>query len=104
MRKFVLGITVFVALAASAMAAEWTGYISDAGCAKKQGAAKVASDDHAGCAQSCLKRGDRAVLATADGRIFQIANQDKVVEHAGMKVTLNGELNGDTITVSEVKM
>jgi Protein of unknown function (DUF5818) len=103
MKKFVLGITVFLALAASAMAGEWTGYISDAGCAKKQ-AAKVVTDDHAGCAQSCIKRGDKAVLVTADGTIYQIANQDKVVEHAGMKVTVVGDMSGNTITVSDVKM
>jgi len=104
MRKLVLGFTFFIVLAMSAMAAEWTGYISDAGCAKKQGAAKVATDAHATCAQGCIKKGDKAVLVTADGKIYQIANQDKVTEHAGMKVTLEGDLHDDTITVSDVKM
>jgi hypothetical protein len=88
----------------TAMAAEFTGYISDAGCAKKQGAAKVAADGHAGCAQGCIKKGDKAVLVTDDGKIYQIADQDKVKEHAGMKVTVVGSADGDTIKVSEVKM
>jgi hypothetical protein len=104
MKKFVLGFAVLLALSLTAMAAEWTGYISDAGCAKKQGAAKVASDGHAGCAQACLKKGDKAVLVTEDGKVYQIANQDKVTEHAGMKVTVTGDAEGDTITVSDVKM
>jgi len=104
MKKFVLGLACLVALAMTAMAAEVTGYISDAGCAKKQGAAKVASDGHAGCAQGCIKKGDKAVLVTDDGKIYAISNQDKVVEHAGHKVTLVGDVSGDTITVSEVKM
>jgi hypothetical protein len=104
MRKFVLGIAVLMALAMTAMAGEWTGYISDSGCAKKQGAAKVASDGHAGCAAACIKKGDKAVLVTDDGKIYQIANQDKVAEHAGHKVTVAGDMDGDSITVSTVKM
>jgi len=102
MRKFVLGITFVSALAMTAMAAEWSGYISDAGCAKKQ-TAKAGTADHEGCAKGCIKRGDKAVLVTADGKVYQIANQDKVVDHAGEKVTLVGEIDADNITVSEVK-
>jgi Protein of unknown function (DUF5818) len=103
MKKLVLGFTFLLALAMTALAGEWSGYISDATCAHKQGA-KVASEAHAGCAQSCIKRGDKAVLVTPDGKIYNIANQDKVVEHAGHKVTLAGELKGDTITVNDVTM
>jgi len=99
MRKLVLGFTFASALA---MAAEFTGYISDAGCAAKQGA-KVAADGHAGCAKGCIKRGDKAVLVTSEGKIYTIANQDKVVDHAGQKVTLVGKADGDNITVAEVK-
>jgi len=102
MRKFVLGITFLSAMAMTAMAAEWSGYISDAGCAKKQ-LEKTETADHAGCAKSCIKRGDKAVLVTPDGKVFQIANQDKVIDHAGEKVTLVGEIDADNITVSEVK-
>jgi Protein of unknown function (DUF5818) len=103
MKKLVLGFTFLLALAMSAMAAEVTGYISDAGCAKKQGAEKVATDGHAGCAKSCLKRGDKAVLVTSEGKVYNITNQDKVVEHAGEKVTVVGDVDGDNLTVTEVK-
>jgi hypothetical protein len=103
MKKLVLGFSFVLALSMSAMAAEWTGYISDAGCTKKQGAEKVAADSHAGCAKSCIKRGDKAVLVTSDGKVFNITNQDKVVEHAGEKVTVVGDVDGDNITVTEVK-
>jgi hypothetical protein len=102
MRKFVLGFTFVTALAMTAMAAEWSGYISDAGCAKKQ-LAKTETADHAGCAKGCIKRGDKAVLVTEGGKVYQIANQDKVIEHAGEKVTLVGEIDADSITVSAVK-
>jgi len=102
MRKFVLGFTFVSALAMTAMAAEFSGYISDAGCAAKQGA-KAAADTHAGCAKGCIKRGDKAVLVTPEGKVYAIANQDKVVDHAGQKVTLVAKADGDNLTVSEVK-
>jgi hypothetical protein len=103
MRKLVLGFTFVSALAMTAMAKEFSGYISDAGCTAKQGAAKVAADSHAGCAKGCIKRGDKAVLVTPEGKVYQIANQDKVVDHAGEKVTLVAEADGDNLTVSAVK-
>jgi len=103
MRKLVIGFTFLLAMAMSAMAAEMTGYISDAGCTKKQGAEKVAADGHAGCAKSCIKKGDKAVLVTSDGKVLNITNQDKVVDHAGEKVTLVGTVDGDNLTVTEVK-
>lgn len=103
MRKFVMGLAFVSGLALTASAAEFTGYIADAGCTAKQGAAKVAADSHAGCAKSCIKRGDKAVLVTPEGKVYQIANQDKVVEHAGEKVTLVGDAEGDSIKVAEVK-
>ncbi len=102
MRRFVLGITFASALAMTAMGAEFTGYISDSSCAAKQGA-KAAADGHAGCAKGCIKRGDKAVLVTPEGKVYAIANQDKVVEHAGEKVTLVADASGDSLTVSAVK-
>ena len=99
--KKVLAVFAFAAL--SAMAADWSGYIVDASCAAKQGA-KAASDDHAGCASRCIKGGAAATLVTSEGKVYKIANQDKVTAHAGHKVTLTGKVDGDTITVDSVKM
>jgi len=96
-------LAVFAFAAMSAMAADWTGYIADQACAGKQGA-KAASDDHAACAAKCIKGGSPAVLVTADGKVYKIADQDKVTAHAGHKVTLTGKLEGDTISVDSVKM
>ena len=60
--------------------------------------------DNAACAARCIKGGDPAVLVTDDGKIYKIADQDKVVAHAGHKVTITGTLDGDTIKVDSVKM
>src|ERR1051325_10412009 len=95
---FVLGFS-----AMSMMAADLTGYIVDASCAGRQGA-KSASDDHATCAEKCIKGGAAAVLVNSEGKVYKIANQDKVTAHAGHKVTITGKMEGDTITVENVKM
>ena len=99
--KKVLAVVAFSAM--SAMAADFTGYIVDASCAGKQGA-KSASDDHAACSARCIKGGSPAVLVNSEGKVFKIANQDKVTAHAGHKVTITGKAEGDTITVEDVKM
>jgi len=56
------------------------------------------------CAKRCIGRGDPAVFVTEDGKVYQIANQDKVKDHAGHKVTLTGKMDKETITVDDVKM
>ena len=97
MKKLLL---VFGLAAISAMAADFTGYIVDKGCSTK----KEMFGDEA-CAKRCMGRGAPAVLATEDGKVYAIANQDKVKDAAGKKVTLVGKIDDkDTITVEEVKM
>src|SRR2546426_11246554 len=101
-RVFVL-LTLVFALSFIVMAEEWTGYIADAGCAAKRGKA-AASDAHAGCAGKCIKGGAAAVLVTEEGKVYKIADQDKVADHAGHKETISGKMDGETIKVNSVKM
>ena len=104
MRKTAYCLLLVLSLfATSAFAADFQGYIADAKCGAKMGA-KTANEKHANCAAKCIKGGEKAVLVTEDGKIYQIANQDKVVDHAGHKVTISGKLAGDTITVDSVTM
>src|SRR5450432_3747030 len=86
-------------LAFTASAAEMTGYISDAKCAKDP--AKVASDSHAGCAQACAKKGS-ALVFVSDGKVYKIDDQSKIADHAGHKVTIMGKVDGDILTVDSV--
>jgi hypothetical protein len=93
-------IAIMALFAASAFAAEWKGTISDAKC----GAAHAdASEKSMKCSQACVKGGQAAVFVS-DGKVMKIANQDKVAAHVGHKVTLTGKLDGDTVTVEDVKM
>ena len=91
---------LFSLLSASMFAGEWTGTIADSKCAAKHADASEAS---MACAQKCVKGGADAVFVS-DGKVIKIANQDAVKQHIGHKVTIDGKLDGDTITVSDVKM
>jgi hypothetical protein len=85
-------------LAASGVAAEYKGFVEDQKCS---GMPEMKGD--ADCAQKCIKGGSPAVLVTPEGKIYKIANQDKIVASAGQNVTVMGKLKGDTLTVDSVK-
>ena len=89
---------VFAVSTISAMAADWTGYIVDKSCSTKK---EMWTNEQ--CAQRCIKRGDKAVFVTEDGKIYNIPQQDKVTGVAGKKVTITGKMDGDTINVDSVK-
>ena len=98
MKTFAAVAAITLGLAASGMAAEFKGFVEDQSCASKPG-----MKDNAECAQKCIKGGSPAVLVGEDGTVYKIANQDKIVDHAGQRVTVTGSVKGDTITVDSVK-
>jgi hypothetical protein len=98
MRKLTALATLALGLAASGLAAEFKGFVEDTKCSTNP-----AMKDDAECAQKCIKGGSPAVLVAEDGKIYKIAEQAKIVPHAGMKVTVTGTLKGDTISVDSVK-
>jgi hypothetical protein len=76
------------------------GYIVDAQCAKRGKGMWV----NAECVARCVRDGDKVVLVTEDGKVYQISNQDKVTpEVYGQVVTLMGKTEGETITVESLK-
>ena len=98
MKKLTAVAALVFGLAASGMAAEFKGFVEDTNCA-----GKPEMKDDSECAKKCIKGGSPAVLVGEDGKIYKIDNQAKIVDHAGMKVTVAGTLKGDTITVASVK-
>ena len=92
-------MVVFGFAAVSAFAADVTGFVMDKKCS-----ANKAMVGNEACAKRCIGGGAEAVLATEDGKIYTIANQDKIKDHAGHKVTVTGKVEGDKITVESVKM
>jgi hypothetical protein len=98
MKKLTVLAALVFGLSALAMAANFTGFVEDTNCSTK-----AAMKDNADCAKKCIKGGSPAVLMGDDGKIYKISNQDKIVAHAGEKVTVTGSLKDDTITIASVK-
>jgi hypothetical protein len=77
------------------------GYIVDNRCATR-GKGMWANAE---CVKTCVRDGDKVVLVTEEGKVYQISNQDKITEDSyGQVVTLVGKTDGDTITVTSLKM
>jgi Protein of unknown function (DUF5818) len=99
MRKLLVGFALTAAMSVCGLAADsWTGYIVDKNCSTKK---EMLGNEK--CAQSCIGRGAPAVLATEDGKVYAIKEQDKVKASAGKKVTITGKMDGDSISVDSVK-
>jgi len=104
MKKLLFCLALAVTLlAATAMAGEMTGYISDAKC----GAAHSdGSEKSVNCVKGCVKGGTPPVFVTSDKKVLKIdaASKDKVMDHLGHKVTVTGSVEGDTLTIESIKM
>jgi hypothetical protein len=58
----------------------------------------------ASCVERCVRDGDKVVLVTEEGKVFQISNQDKITSDTyGQKVIITGKTEGEIITVESVK-
>ena len=103
MRRRFAGVAAIVLSFActGAFAENLTGYVEDAMCAKDPH--KAATEEHASCAQKCIKGGEKPVLVVGD-KVYSVANPDKLVSHAGHKVTVDADVKGDSLTVKSVKM
>jgi len=77
------------------------GYIVDQRCAARGKGMWT----NAQCVATCVRDGDRVVLVTEEGKVYQIGNQDKITQESyGQVVTLLGKVDGDTITVDSLKL
>ena len=85
----------------SAFAGEWSGYIADSKCKHVDG-----TDKSIACTQSCVKRGADVVFVTADDKVLKIdkGSLDKVQAHLGHKVTVTGNVDGETLKIDTIKM
>ena len=102
MKKVVLAVVLVLSVfTLTAMAGEWTGYISDSSCGAKGRNAK-----HADCAAKCVKEhGAKYVFVDdSDKKVYEIDAQDKVAAHAGHHVTVKGSVDGGTLKLSGIEM
>ena len=98
MKKLALALSF---CAAAAFAGEWKGIIAESAC----GAAHAdGSEKSIKCIQACVKSGKGKPVLVSEGKVVNIANPDKVMDHLGHKVVVTGDLKDDTVTIASVKM
>lgn len=77
-----------------------TGYIVDQRCA---GSGK-AMWTNAQCVARCVRDGDKVVLVTEEGKVYQIANPSKIDQDSyGQKVAISGKTDKDEITIDSLQ-
>jgi len=78
-----------------------TGYIVDVACAKNGKGMWTNTT----CIERCVRDGEKVVLVTEEGKIYQISNQEKITpETYGRLVTVVGKTHGESITVDSFKL
>jgi uncharacterized protein YdeI (BOF family) len=101
MKKLTFALALGAAFSLTALADSFSGTISDSMCAAKHAAA---TDADKKCVEGCIKHhGAEPVLVVGD-KVYRISadSKDKVMSHLGDKVTVEGTLSGDTITIASV--
>ncbi|HLW78296.1 MAG TPA: DUF5818 domain-containing protein [Terriglobia bacterium] len=100
-RLIILVATLLAAsvLAFSADKTTLTGVVSDSHCGAKHAAA---SDQAATCVGKCVAGGASYVLV-ADGKVYQLDNQDKFKDLAGKSAKVTGTVDGDKVAVESVE-
>src|ERR1041385_653379 len=71
------------------------GYVVDQMCAKRGKGMWT----NVSCIERCIRDGDKIVLVTEEGKVYQISNQDKITADTyGQRVVVIGKTEGETIT------
>lgn len=107
--KTLFAVLGFAALASTAFAGEYTGYLSDEQCATSGAKAKTAAEwikpaGFEACVKKCVKAGSAVVFVTEDNKIVKIdaASMDKVTPEIGHKVKVTGKIEGGTLKVDSI--
>lgn len=99
MKKLAVLVMFAFVLTGLAVAADVTGFVTDAACGSKGRGGEA----HAACAKKCIEKGGDIVLVTDDKKVIKVHNPESVKAKAGEKVTVSGKLDGDSIHVDSVK-
>ncbi len=99
MKRVAVVVMFLFVLSGLALAADVTGWVTDAACASKG----RSGAGHAACAQKCAAKGGDLALVEDGGKVVKIHNKDAVKDHIGQKVTATGKVDGDSIHIDSVK-
>ena len=104
MRKFAFLLLIAAAAVAqtpSAGQVTWTGWFSDAGCARGRLSAKTLSGNNPECARQCIEKGADAVFISEQAKdIYRVKDYTAVVENLGYKLEITGRVDDAAKTVS----
>ena len=101
MKKVFAGLMVLFALSTvPAWAASFTGVVTDDMCGAKH---MMPGKPDATCARACVKRGAKYALSSGDKLYILSGKGTEVDALAGQKVTVTGDLQGNTLTVASIK-
>lgn len=98
-KLFALAFLMVFVFTGAAVAADVTGWVTDAACASKGRSGEA----HKGCAQKCAAKGGDLVLVTDDKTVVKIHNGDAVKDLVGEKVTATGKVDGGSIHIDSAK-
>jgi hypothetical protein len=101
MKKLVVGTMMLASFAAmSAMAESMTGFVGDSQCKHDGSTAK-----DVGCTKACIEKKGADPVFVSEGKVmkFDADSMAKAKAMAGEKVTIDGTVSGDTITISSIK-
>lgn len=101
MKKLWTIVSIGSLFAVAGLAESLSGTISDASCAAKH---EAASESDVACVKRCIQRGGAPVLVSS-GKIYKISadSKDKVKDVLGLKVTVQGKVDGDTVIIESVE-
>jgi hypothetical protein len=94
-----MALVVLVGFSGISFAADqsWTGWVSDANCAKDY--AKSSTEKHVACAKSCVAKGAKWALSMKDGMVILDVAPETAEKNLGHAVTVMGTLDKATNTV-----
>ena len=97
--KKILSVSALIALLAIGVLAKnqrWTGYVSDAKCGAKIDPA---------CTKKCLEAGEKMVFVNdGDKTVVPVANPERLKDHVGEHLLVEGRLENNILTVTNVKI
>jgi hypothetical protein len=100
MKKLAVVMLFAFVLSGLAVAADVTGWVTDAACAAKG----RSGEGHAACAEKCAAKGGDLTLVTEDKKVIKIHNKDAVTGHVGHRIVATGKVDGDSIHIDKVAM
>jgi hypothetical protein len=101
MKKLVVGTMMRASFGAmSAMAESMTGFVGDSQCKHDGSTAKDVA-----CTKACVQKKGADPVFVSEGKVmkFDADSMEKAKAMAGEKVTIDGTVSGDTITISSIK-